>query len=52
MACAGGHTETVCLLLDKNAKANTWNSYHKSALDVALDFDQVEVAVAMLKHRK
>lgn len=52
MAAAGGHVDAVCLLLDKNALANTLNSYYKSPLDVALDFDQVEVAVMMMKHRK
>lgn len=52
MAAAGGHTDAVRLLLDKNALANTQNGYFKSPLDVALDFDQVEVAVTMMNHRK
>ena len=52
MAAAGGYTDTVKLLLDRNAIGNSLNSYHKSALDVALDFDQVEVAVTMMNNRK
>ena len=52
MAAAGGYAEAVKLLLDKNARGDLLNTYRKSALDVALDFDQVEVAIAMMNHRK
>ena len=52
MAAAGGYAEAVKLLLDKKARGDLLNSYRKSALDVALDFDQVEVAIAMMNHRK
>ena len=40
------------LLQDKNAKGDMLNSYFKSALDVAFDFDQVEVTIAMMNHGK
>lgn len=52
MSAAGGHVDAVKLLLNKNACPTLLNSYKRSALDMALDYEQNEVAVAMLQHRK
>ncbi|KAL4239818.1 hypothetical protein ACF0H5_000620 [Mactra antiquata] len=52
MSSAGGHVDAVRLLLNKNACPTLLNSYQRSPLDMALDYEQVDVAVAMLKHKK
>lgn len=52
MSAAGGHVDAVRMLLNKNASPTMLNSYKKSALDMALDYEQVDVAVAMMKHKK
>jgi hypothetical protein len=52
MSAAGGHVDAVRLLLNKNASPIMLNSYKKSALDMALDYEQVDAAVTMMKHKK
>lgn len=52
MSAAGGHVDAVRLLLNNNATPTHLNSYKKSALDMALEYDQVEVAVAMMQHKR
>lgn len=52
MSAAGGHVDAVRLLLNKNAIPTLQNSYRKTVLDMALDYDQMDVAIAMLQHRK
>ena len=52
MSAAGGHVDAVRLLLNRNASPVMLNSYKKSALDMALDYEQVDAAVTMMKHKK
>ena len=52
MSAAGGHEDAVRLLLNNNASPTLLNTYTKSALDTALDYDQVEVAMSMIQHKK
>jgi len=52
MSAASGHVDAVRLLLNRNACPTLLNSYKKSALDMALDYDQTEVAIAMMEHKK
>ncbi|XP_052775475.1 transient receptor potential cation channel subfamily A member 1-like [Mya arenaria] len=52
MSAAGGHVDAVRLLLNKNASPILLNSYKKSALDMALDYDQTDVGITMMQHKK
>ncbi|KAH3861103.1 hypothetical protein DPMN_024031, partial [Dreissena polymorpha] len=52
MCASGGHVEAVRLLLDRNASPVLLNSYNKSPLDMALDYQQTEVAIVMMQHTK
>ena len=51
-ACAGGHVDSVQLLLDKRADVSAKNTHDHTPLDLAIDNLHSEVAYVMLKHKR
>lgn len=52
LACGAGHVEAVKLLLASGASVNHTNSQNMNCLDVAIDYKQTSVAVALVQHSR
>ena len=51
-ACCNGHVNCIYLLLDNGASMIKSNTYEQNVLDLALENNQKEACMALLKHSR